>query len=283
MKLMSRQRLLAEPTLSAGRRAALRTLTSLLTLGAAMLCANLSHAAPTYSGHAAVDGFNACPESFFRGHAPVPPQGDSRPGKLRALCFNGFAVMHSGESKTPVYVAEFMDRQSLKAAKKIPRTDRFYEEARLPSSERASLADYRGSQMHRGHMFAAANAATPEAMAQSFSLANIVPQAPRNNSGAWSKQVESTTRKYAQRSAEGIYVLTGPIYAGIVRTIGRGKVWVPSALFKLVYDPSTARAWAYVVDNSDDAKVGRPVSYDSLVERLGMHLLPPDAVKAPDR
>ena len=29
-----------------------------------------------------------------------------------------------------------------------------------------------------------------------------------------------------------------------VRTIGPGKVWVPTHLFKLVYDPTTNRAWA---------------------------------------
>jgi endonuclease G len=41
----------------------------------------------------------------------------------------------------------------------------------------------------------------------------------------------------------------------------------------LVYDPSTKRAWAHWLDNTDDAKVGKPISYEELVVRNGIEFL----------
>ena len=45
--------------------------------------------------------FAQCPQFFASGKPPVLP---ARP-KLRELCYEAFAVLHSGETKTPVYVA----------------------------------------------------------------------------------------------------------------------------------------------------------------------------------
>ncbi|KAK6022647.1 hypothetical protein OSTOST_11644, partial [Ostertagia ostertagi] len=60
----------------------------------------------------------------------------------------------SGDSKTPVYAVERLNKQHL--AQKVKRKDKFYEEARLPSGERSTLADYQatydGRRMDRGHV-----------------------------------------------------------------------------------------------------------------------------------
>lgn len=215
--------------------------------------------------------FDRCADQFVNGRAPKVVR--EHPGLQRALCFDGFAVLHSGESKTPIFVAERLSYQRLKNADE-KRTDRFYEEARLPAAERASLADYAGSGFDRGHMAPAADMETPNQMAQSFSLANMVPQAPANNRGVWAKRVEAATRHYVERTHGEVYVLTGPIYQGQVKTIGQGKVWVPTKLFKLVYDPVRRKAWAHVSDNHDKAKLSKPISYEDLVKLTGIDLLP---------
>lgn len=139
--------------------------------------------------------FKECPQHFAGGRPPITPAAP----KLRALCFDAFAVLHSGNTKTPVFVAERLNRQVLLAGKGLHRTDKFYADARLPRSERAELDDYRGSGWSRGHMAPAGDMGTPEAMAQSFSLANMVPQDPRQNSGPWAK-IEDDTRRYVMRA-----------------------------------------------------------------------------------
>ncbi|MCK7579876.1 MAG: DNA/RNA non-specific endonuclease [Chromatiales bacterium] len=187
---------------------------------------------------------------------------------------DSFAVLHSGESKTPVYVAERLNRARLIDAQDEERTDKFYEEARLPSAHRARLADYKGSGYDRGHMAPAADMPNPKAMAQSFSPANMVPQAQNLNRGIWAKNIEKPIRQYAMRAKGDVFVFTGPVFSGKPETIGAGQVWVPSQLYKLVYDAAENRAWAYWVDNRDEARMSRPISYEELVKRTGIEFLP---------
>lgn len=214
-------------------------------------------------------GFAACPQHFAGGVPPVTPAAP----KLRELCFNQFAVLHSGNTKTPIYVAERLNRQILLAAQGQKRTDKFFADARLPRGERAELDDYRGSGWARGHMAPAGDMGTPAAMAQSFSLANMVPQDPKQNSGPWAK-IEEDTRKYVMRARGDVYVITGPVFEPGATRIGAGGVAVPSHLFKLVYDPETGKSWAHWQENAPGATVGRPISYEEVVRRTGIQPLP---------
>ena len=78
------------------------------------------------------------------------------------------------------------------------------------------------------------------AMAQSFSLANIVPQNPTQNSGPWSK-IEQDTRRYVLRAKGNVFVITRPVFGPKSQTVGANRVRVPTHLFKLVYDEARAR------------------------------------------
>ena len=187
-----------------------------------------------------------------------------------------FAILHSGESKTPVLIAQRLNRSPI-ADTGEKRTNRFLPDARLRSDERASLDDYKGRGFDRGHMAPAGDMPTAQAMAQSFSLANMVPQAPGHNRGVWAKSVEAATRKYAARATGDVYVITGPAYVPSIfnsPSIDRGQVRVPKYLFKLVYDEQKGKAWAYWQENSDDASASPQISYEELVERMGVRFLP---------
>ena len=208
---------------------------------------------------------------FANGTPPVIRQQQGL--NPRALCFSAFAVLHSGKSRTPVYSAERLNKDLLREAKNNQRTNRFFADARLPRAERAELDDYKGSGFDRGHMAPAGDMATDESMAQSFSLANMVPQAPLNNRRAWAS-IEKATRKYILRAAGDVYVITGSVFDDTPETIGLDRVWVPKHLYKLVYDPATNRAWAHWLDNRDDARAGKPISYAELVRRTGIDYLP---------
>lgn len=227
----------------------------------------------TNAPFAARQAFAACPQFFAHGVAPA-----TRGDRQRALCYDAFAIQHSGRTRTPVYVATFMDRASLEAARAIKRRDKFFADARLPRAERAELVDYARSGYDRGHLAEAAAMPSKRGMAQSFSLANMVPQSPENNRRAWAK-IEADTRRYAQRSKSGIYVISGPAYATEQpRTIGPSGVWVPTHLFKLVYDPARNRAWAHWIANRDDARPGRPLPYSEFRRRTGVEWFPGLAV-----
>lgn len=216
--------------------------------------------------------FSACPQFFAKSQ---PLKVAPRPTN-RALCYDAFAILHSGDSKTAVYVEQKLNRASVADADE-KRKDKFFADARLPVGERATLEDYKHSGWSRGHMAPAGDMPTIQALAQSFSLANIVPQAAKHNGGVWANTVEQATRKYAARASGNAYVITGPVFEPTIEqssSIGPGQVRVPKYLFKLVYDETSNRAWAHWHLNDDATHGSRPISYADLVKRTGITFLP---------
>lgn len=185
----------------------------------------------------------------------------------RDLCFDDFAIYYSPADKKPIYTVEKLNGEQLQAPRPR-RTNQFYEEARVPMNERALLADYRGSGYDRGHNVPAGDMTRERGMAQSFSLANMMPQARQNNQGIWAKRVEEPTRMYIKRAQGDVYVFTGS--TGHAGSIGKSKVTIPSHLYKLVYDPNKKLAWAYWVENTDAAQMHPPISYAELIQKTGI-------------
>lgn len=205
--------------------------------------------------------FDQCKDLFPAQQVPSTTQVG------RDLCFDDFAIYYSPSDKKPIYTVERLNGEQLQAPHPR-RTNQFYEEARLPAHERALLADYRGSGYDRGHNVPAGDMTRERGMAQSFSLANMMPQARQNNQGIWAKRVEEPTRMYIKRAAGDVYVFTGSI--GHAGSIGKSRVTIPSHLYKLVYDPNKKLAWAYWVENTDDAQMSAPISYAELVQKTGI-------------
>ena len=86
------------------------------------------------------------------------------------------------------------------------------------------------------------------AQAESFSLANMVPQVHANNAGIWAG-IEGTARQMALSEGE-VYVVSGPAFIG--NDLQRiGNVLVPTHLWKVLYSPKQQRAGAYVITNDD--------------------------------
>ena len=205
--------------------------------------------------------FEDCKDLFPKQQIPLSAQDG------RDLCFDSFAIYYSPKDKKPIYTVEKLSRDQL-LAPHPKRSNQFYEEARLPYSERSLLSDYRGSGYDRGHNAPAGDMSNERAMAQSFSLANMMPQARQNNQGIWAKNVEEPTRLYAKRAQGEIYVFTGS--TGKQGSIGKGQVTIPSHLFKLVYDPHKNTAWAYWIENANEAQMSPPITYSELVAKTGI-------------
>jgi endonuclease G len=219
----------------------------------------------------AAQSFAGC-ERHFPTNQPLALTRVDPAWRPYALCAGSFAVMYSGLTKTPMVVVERMTATSLIGARTQQRTNDFLADQCIPARDRAELSDYQRSGYARGHMGAAANMPDRAAMSESFLLTNIVPQDFQHNAQVWAK-VESATRRYVQRAKGDVFVFTGPLFLGQVRTIGRGGVWVPSHIFKLVYDASSGRSWAFFHMNSADQRMEAPIPYEEFLARTGWDLL----------
>lgn len=189
----------------------------------------------------------ACPDKFVGGLAP-----DLLNPKLAArtapICFSAFALLHSGTVRSALWSAEHLTRDNLRRAKEIDRVNAFHAESLLPAADRSELSDYARSGYDRGHLAPSGDMPDPASQNESFSLANMIAQNPDNNRGLW-EGVESATRTLALRTGE-LYVVTGPIFHGTEIKALKGRVLVPTHIFKAVYDPRSGRAGAYLVGNA---------------------------------
>ena len=214
-------------------------------------------------------GDGACLTPFYR---DVPPllNKESLKKNSYAFCLNGFNVMYSGVSKTPLWSAEYLTPERFSSH--IKREDNFHEEMRVQADHRALLTDYRASGYDRGHMAPSGDMTNSTAQFDSFSLINIVPQSPKNNQEAWRK-IEEAIREIVRKQKNDVYVITGPVFEGKrLQTIGQG-VFVPTAIYKAIYLPKQGVIGAYYAPNNDSQQV-QVMSVCELEERLGMNLFP---------
>ncbi len=220
------------------------------------------------SAHA--DDLSQCSQSFYGGVYPefTNPKLSNN---TQALCMDGFAVMYSGVSRTPLWSAEYLDRKRLQQAKEIDREDSFHEESRLPKSMRAKLSDYSGSGYDRGHLAPNGNMANRSQQYDSFSLANIAPQSPRNNRYIW-RNIESATRYLTQQYGE-VYTITGVSFTSKKTKQLADRVLVPSHFFKAVYIPASNQAGVYYAPNDESERI-EVISLDELTAKIGIDVLP---------
>jgi len=197
------------------------------------------------------------------------------------LCRDGYAVGYDYDTKVPAWVAYRITKDSVEA--KFERSNRFKEDAELPEAYRSTLSDYKGSGYDRGHMAPSATMDFSHAsMQESFLLSNMAPQLPGLNRQGW-RYLEGYIRKWAEERNE-LYVVTGPLFEGEVATIGNG-VGVPTAFYKVVYDPAQKDGIAFIVPHRNVSKADIPsfiVSVDQVEAESGLDFLSvlPDEMEA---
>lgn len=202
-------------------------------------------------------GGTSCQDEFRAGQ---PTTGDIQ---AKLLCRNEYISLYDPARKVPLVVAEHLTSQELQGD--VPRTDNFQPDPELASGQRAELNDYRASGYDRGHMAPAADfVAGQTQMTQSFYLSNMVPQNGEMNRGIWAG-LEGATRSCTKTLGE-LYVLTGPVFAGRVRTIGPDQVAVPNSLYKIVVSGDSARA--FLLPNRAVTKTSDFTRYETTVDAV---------------
>src|SRR5690242_5652676 len=80
-----------------------------------------------------------CADEYYRGVAPRLAQ--SAAWDVRELCYDDFAVGHSGVTLTPLWSAEHITANEVDAARTLSRHDDFHADRNLPRGARAELID----------------------------------------------------------------------------------------------------------------------------------------------
>ena len=162
----------------------------------------------------------------------LPAPLTDRPEQI--LKRRAYTTSYNNKSKTPNWVAWHLTKAHTYGDHQR-KNEVFFEDEAIESSLRATDNDYYNSRYDRGHMCPAGdNKWDPQAMRESFLFTNICPQNHGLNKYEWN-DLEIQCRDWA-REYGAIDIVCGPIFSstGDQKTIGRNKVWVPDAFFKVI-------------------------------------------------
>lgn len=189
---------------------------------------------------------SSCPGTYFEGAAPAIDNPRLAVG-THEICYQTFAVLASGRSRTGLWSAEHLTKANIDAARALGgRFGKWHADTHLSADEQASPKDYTNSGYDRGHLSPSGDMPTPETDAETFTMANVAPQVPKLNRGSW-EQAESLTRDIAVFVGE-TWVVTGVLFEGSDVQQINGRVLVPTSFYKALYMPGRGAA-AYVATN----------------------------------
>jgi endonuclease G len=145
-----------------------------------------------------------------------------------------YTLSYNEKNEQAQWVAYVMDRKMLNVPN-LPRYNYFDPDYQV-TTRSAFHRDYNSSGYTRGHLVPAGDMAFDTlAMRETFLMSNISPQLRAFNNGIW-KELEENVRDWTYK-AESLYIISGPIFTGYRKTIGReNKIAVPDAFFKVLLD-----------------------------------------------
>ena len=152
--------------------------------------------------------------------------------KEQILRRTAYTASYNSDTRLPNWVAWQLTAEHTSGPHKRGGID-FAEDEDVPEP-RATDWDYYRSGYDRGHLCPSAdNKWSEAAQRESFLFTNICPQNHSLNAGDWN-EMEQQCRRWADELGS-IYIVSGPIlYKGRHKTIGKNKVVVPEAFFKVV-------------------------------------------------
>ena len=169
----------------------------------------------------------------------------------------GFSFSYSETHEQSEWVAyELTDKDMLATNYNRP----YFNQDPLVTSASADWRNFKNSGYDRGHLCPAGDRkSSKELYDETFFTSNIAPQIPSFNNGVWNR-LEQKTRYWATKY-NGLYVITGGVLKGELKTIGKEKVAVPNYFYKILmtkdhskmigflvpHEPSKAPLYSFVV------------------------------------
>jgi endonuclease G len=141
----------------------------------------------------------------------------------------------------------------------------------------ASWRNYKNSGYDRGHLCPAADRNySQKAHDETFLTSNISPQEHDFNSGIWNT-LEQKVRYWASKY-DGVFVVTGGVLKGNMKTIGDEHVSVPNQFYKVLIDNNTGKtkmiAFLMPHENSSKPLYEFVVSVDTIEALTGIDFFP---------
>jgi endonuclease G len=165
-------------------------------------------------------------------------------GTTTEVCHEGYTAAVDRATLIPRWVAYRLTGDHVVGCSM--RQNDFHADDQLPAGRRQEPEDYKGSGFDRGHQAPAEDFAWNAAeMSDSFSMANMAPQVPGLNREEW-EHLEETVRAWAFARGE-LIVYVGPIARTSQETIGDDRVAVPEGFWKVVVDPASREALAFIM------------------------------------
>ena len=172
----------------------------------------------------------------------MPAKLADRPEQI--LKRKGYTTSYNSRTKTPNWVAWHLTKNHTYGSNQ--RSQEVFVEDESVKAPRAPDNDYYNSRYDRGHMCPAGdNKWDAQAMKESFLFTNVCPQNHGLNKYEWN-DLELLCRDWARKYG-AVDIVCGPLYSSAgerfrvgestdfqQKTIGRNKVWVPDAFFKVV-------------------------------------------------
>lgn len=160
----------------------------------------------------------------------IPISKKQNPSLL--LYREGYTASYNPETRTPNWVAWHLTASHTDGP--VKRNGFSFQADQDIPEPRVDTYDYMRSGYDRGHMCPAGdNHWNQKAMEQSFLMTNVCPQVPALNSGLWNT-IEKQCRTWAEQYGD-VYIVCGSIYFNQKhKTIGKNKVQVPEAFFKVI-------------------------------------------------
>lgn len=222
--------------------------------------------------------WNQTPPRAMQACAADAPYGFPAGKTGTPLCRLAYATLYDPASKLPVWTVWTIT--PTEAIGCIPRTNAFVADASIPNGPTPD--DYAGTGYDKGHVAPDGDLSFDQQVEyESFLMTNMMPQSGGLNRGIW-KLLETYTRGYVVQRNTTVTVYAGPIYAMTNPTIGKNKVIVPHAFYKILVDNKTKEVLAFIFPHKggqgNDLEVVR-TSVEDIQRQTGLKFpLPAGAV-----
>jgi len=187
---------------------------------------------------------------------------------------NGYSLSYSEAHEQAEWVAYELKKSHLSSTNhKRP----YFEIDQAIKTGAAHWRNYKNSGYDRGHLCPAGDRRySKEAHDETFLTSNISPQEHQFNSGVWNK-LEQKIRYWAKKY-NGVYVVTGGVLKGHLKTIGDEQVSVPNLFYKVLidYNNGNPKMIAFLIphENSNKPLYEFVVSVDEVEQLTGIDFFP---------